>query len=113
MIECCTRSAKRARFASAASDRVAHALREERTVGEPRHVVMERLMGELLLERLALADVAAVQDDAAHVLVLEEVGVLYLELKPGPVPVTEAAFDHVGLGTSARIRVPHTRQNLR
>ena len=89
------------------------AVGKERAVREIGDRIMERLMGELLLERLALADVAAVQDDAAHVLVLEEVGVLYLELKPGPIPVTEAAFDHVSLGTSARIRVPHTRQNLR
>ena len=42
--------------------------------------VVERLVGELLLERLALADVAAVEDDAADVLVVEQVGVQDLEL---------------------------------
>ena len=39
-------------------------------LARPRHGVVERLVGELLLERLALADVAAVEHDAADVLVV-------------------------------------------
>ena len=52
-----------------AGERMLDAVREERSVGEVRHGVVEGLVGELLLEHLALADVAAVQDDSAHVLV--------------------------------------------
>jgi len=50
---------------------VLHAVGEKGPVGEIRDGVVERLMRELLLERFPLADVAAVQDDAADVLVLE------------------------------------------
>ena len=62
--------------------RVLDAVGEQRAVGEVRDGVVERLVGELVLERLALADVAAVEHDAADVLVLEEVRVLHLELEP-------------------------------
>ena len=46
-------------------------------------------MRQLVLERLLLADVAAVEDDAADVLVLEQVGVLHLEAKRRAVTVLE------------------------
>ena len=65
-----------------AHDRVLDAVGEERPVGEVRHRVVECLVRELVLEGLPLADVAAVQDDAADVLVLEQVRVLHLELQP-------------------------------
>ena len=42
------------------ADRVAHALHEQRPVGQVGHGVVEGLVGELLLEDLALADVAGV-----------------------------------------------------
>ena len=45
-------------------DRVPHPVDEQRAVGEARHRVVEGLVRELLLEDLALADVAAVQHDA-------------------------------------------------
>ena len=89
-----------------------HAVCEERAVGEARDGVVEGLMGELILERLALADVAAVEDDAANVLVLQEVGVLDFELEPGPVAVPERALDHVSLGAAARVRVAHAGDDL-
>jgi hypothetical protein len=47
-------------LAPAASERMAYALDEQRAVGQARDRVVERLVGELLLERAALADVAAV-----------------------------------------------------
>ena len=59
---------------------------------------MERLVGQLLLERLALADVAAVEHDAAHVFVVQQVGVQHLELKPAPVLVSQPALDRLGAG---------------
>ena len=64
----------------AARDGVAHALDEQRAVGEVGHRIVEGLVRELLLERLALADVAAVEHDAADVLVVEQVRVEHLEL---------------------------------
>ena len=77
--------------ANRAHDRVLDAVGEQRPVGEARDRVVEGLVGELVLERLALADVAAVQDDAADVLVLQQVGVLDLELEPGAVAMPEAS----------------------
>ena len=70
-----------------APERVLDAVGEERAVREVRHRIVERLVGELLLERLALAHVAAVQDDPANVLVVEQVRVLHLELQRPPVTV--------------------------
>ena len=67
-------------LAARARDRVADALDEQRAVGEVGDGVVEGLVGELLLERLALADVAAVEHDAVDVLVVEQVGVEHLEL---------------------------------
>ena len=58
-------------------------------------------MGELLLEGLALADVARVQHDAAHVLVVEQVGVQDLELSVAAVAVAQRALDD--LAVAARI----------
>ena len=67
-------------LAPGAQDRVPHALDEQRAVGEVGDGVVERLVGELLLEGLALAHVAAVEHDAVDVLVVEQVRVEHLEL---------------------------------
>ena len=50
---------RRPAVAPAAGDRLPHLLGEHRAVGEPGDGIVERLVGELRLERLALADVAA------------------------------------------------------
>ena len=73
---------RRACLARRAGDRVADLLGEHRPVREPGHGVVERLVRELGLERLALADVARVEQDAADVLVIDEVREQDLEL-PG------------------------------
>ena len=99
--------------ADRAHDRVLDAVGEERAVGEPGDRVVERLVRELVLERLALADVAAVQDDAADVLVVEQVGVLHLELQPRAVAVPERALDHVRLGAAADVRLADACDDLR
>ena len=99
--------------ADRAHDRVLDAVGEERPVGEVRDRVVEGLVRELVLERLALADVAAVQDDAADVLVLEQVRVLDLELEPGPVAMPERALDHVRLGAAADVRLADAGDDLR
>ena len=58
-------------------------------------------MGELLLERLALCDVAGVQHDPADVLVVEQVGVQDLELARLAVAMAQRALDH--LPVAARV----------
>ena len=96
-----------------AHERVLDAVGEQRAVGEVRDGVVERLVRELVLERLPLADVAAVQDDAADVLVLEQVGVLHLELEPRAVAMPERALDHVRLGAAAGVRLADAGDDLR
>ncbi len=58
--------AHRRLLAGRAGERVADAIGEERAVGEARDGIVEGLVRELVLEELALADVAAVEDDALH-----------------------------------------------
>ena len=77
-----------------ASHGMPHPLAEQRPVGQVGHRVVEGLVGELLLERLALADVAAVEDDAADVLVVEQIRVEDLELADAPVAVAQRALQH-------------------
>ena len=81
--------------ATRAHQRVLDAVGEERPVGELRHGVVERLMRELILESLALADVAAIEHGAAHVLVVEKIGVLHLEPEDRAVAMSDRAFDRV------------------
>ena len=76
---------------------VADALVEQRAVGELRDRIVKRLMLELRLERLALADVATVEDDPRDRLVLDQVGVQDLEVPGAPVGVAQRALDHLGL----------------
>ena len=52
---------RRRPLAAGAGERLADALDEQRAVGEPGDRVVERLVGELGLERLALGDVAGVE----------------------------------------------------
>ena len=89
-------------LAPCARERVAHALHEQRAVGEVRDGVVEGLVRELLLERLALAHVAAVEHDAVDVLVVEEVGVEHLELADAAIDVAHAALEHLGAGGRVR-----------
>src|SRR5262245_63470210 len=84
-------------LAPRAGERVPDTLREQRPVREPGDRVVEGLMRELLLERLALADVAAVEDDPADVLVAEQVGAVELELVRRAVAVIQRALDQVRL----------------
>ena len=88
-------------LAPRAADRVTHPLHEQRPVGEIGDGIVEGLVGELLLEGLALADVAGVQDDAPHVLVVHQVGVQDLELAQVAVSVAQRALDD--LPVAARV----------
>src|SRR5262249_26809377 len=72
-------------------------VREECAVREARDGIVKRLMGELFLEGLPFADVAAVQNDAANVLVVPEVGVLHLELQRRSVAMVDRALEGVSL----------------
>ena len=71
---------------------VRDAVGEERAVGQPGELVVERLVGQRELEALPLADVTAVEHDSADVLVVEQVGVVDLELVRRPVAVHEQAL---------------------
>ncbi len=86
-----------------AHERVLDTVGEERTVGELRYRVVKCLMSKLLLESLALADVAGVEHDAANVFVVKEVGVLDLESESRAVPVTDGALDRVSLGVARAV----------
>ena len=82
-------------------DRVADALVEQRPVGEMGDRIVEGLVGELLLERLALRDVAAVEHDPADRAVTQQVGVEDLEVAQAAVLVREQAIDHLGAAARA------------
>ena len=97
-------------LAAVARDGVAHALDEQRAVGEVGDRVVEGLVGELLLEGLALADVAAVEDDPADGVVLEQVRVQDLELAQRPVAVAQRALEHLGLAAGVRRAVGQQAQ---
>ena len=84
--------------------RVADALVEQRAVGEMRDRVVERLVGELLLERLALGDVAAVEHDPADRAVAEQVGVQDLEVAQARRPCARAGTRSPRHGRSRRRR---------
>ena len=77
------------------AERVRDAVGEEGAVGKIGDRVVERLMRELVLEGLALADVAAVEHDPLDVLVVEQLGVLHLELQPAAVAVLQRAVEGV------------------
>ena len=68
------------RATDAALERVRYALREERAVRETRQRVVEGLVGQLILERSSLGDVARRDDDAADVGHSDEVVEHALEL---------------------------------
>ena len=69
---------------AATRERVLDAVGEQRAVRQPGDGVVERLVRQLLLERGALARVAAVEHDAANMLVVAEVGRDDLELERAP-----------------------------
>ena len=89
-------------LAAGARDRMSHPLDEQRAVGEVGDGIVEGLVGELLLEDLALAHVTAVEHDAVDVLVVEQVGVEHLELAHAAVAVDQAALEHDGSGVGVR-----------
>ena len=105
--------ADRPAAADRAHDGLLDAVCEQRSVGEACDGVVEGLVRELILERLALADVSTVQHDAADVLVLQQVCVLHLELEPGAVSMPERALDHVCLRAAADVGLADARQDLR
>ena len=92
-------------------NRVANALDEEGSVGQARDGIVEGLVLELLLEGLALAHVAAVQDDAADVLVVQQIGVQHLEVAHAAVAVSQRALENLGLGLGVpRAACEHERE---
>ena len=76
---------------------VLDAVAEQRAVGEPGDGVVERLVGELLLELLALADVAHVEHDAGHVRVVHQVRAQRLDGDRRAVAVAQAELHQPGV----------------
>ena len=70
--------------------RVVQAVGEQRPVGEIGERVVERLVRELVLELLALGDVARVEDDAGHVGVVEQARAEDLGVAPHAVAAADA-----------------------
>src|SRR5207302_3054778 len=87
---------RRASVALLALQRVFDAVPEEPTIREAGDRVVERLVLELLLEELALADVASVHDDPAHVRIERQVGPEALDVEPPAVAVAPAELDQLG-----------------
>ncbi len=85
----------RRRLASAAGPResVTEAVQEQEAVLQPGQHVVERLVPELLLEDLALRDVAVVDDDTADGRIVEQVLGDRLERPPRVVGMTGPEFD--------------------
>jgi hypothetical protein len=69
------------------------AVAEERTVGEARKRVVERVVLELVQEGLALGDVACVEDDALDAFVVQQIRPQRLGLEPCAVHLTQADLD--------------------
>src|SRR5207244_6310880 len=57
----------------------------------------------LLLERLPLAHVTAVEDDAPDVLVVPQIRVLHLELQAGSVEMLKRTLEGVAVGTAGPV----------
>ena len=76
-----------------ARERMVEPVAEERAVGKPGQAVVEGLARELLLEHHALADVARVEHDAAHVLLAAQVGDVRLDVAPLAEAVADAEDD--------------------
>ena len=93
-----------------ARQRVLHAIGEQRPVRQARHGIVERLVGELRLERRALRDVAAVQHDPANVLVVQQVGREDLELDRPSVGVTQRALERVRPRSAAPLHAEQLAQ---
>ena len=75
--------------------RVLDAVGEERTVGQAGDRVVKRLVRKLLLEGRALAHIAAVEHDAAHVRIVEQIRGGDLELERAPVAVDDRAVERL------------------
>ena len=76
--------------------RVAHPVAEQRPVGQPGERIVERLVGQLLLQPPPLAHVAGVEHDALHGRVVQQVGREDLGVQPGAVGLAEAPLDRAG-----------------
>ena len=83
--------------------RVLDTVGEERAVREVGDRVVEGLVCELLLELLALAYVAAVQHDAADVLLREQVRVLHFEEELDAVATRQPALERMGLAAAGSV----------
>ena len=80
----------RARVPAREHERVRHAIEKERAIRQPGERVVKCLMRELGLQRLALADVARVEHDAAHRGLVEQIRSDHLDVAPSAIVVPHA-----------------------
>ena len=78
-----------------ATERVLHAIAEQRPVREVGDRVVERLVGELLLELLALGDVAQVDDDSADGGLVQKVGDQAFGVQQATIAVADAELERL------------------
>ena len=90
--------------------RVVQAVGEQRPVGEIGERVVERLVRELVLELLALGDVARVEDDAGDVGVVEQARAEDLGVAPHAVAAADAQLGGDVRPLSVRRRVDERRE---
>jgi hypothetical protein len=101
VVEVQVQDRSRQRTPGCAREGVPQAVAEERAVGQPGQDIVERLMTELLLERLALGDVTVVDHHAADRRVVEQVLGDRLERPPRAVRVQDAELER-RLGAAGR-----------
>jgi hypothetical protein len=98
-------------------DHVLDAVLEQRPVRQAGDRVVEGLVLELLLERLAFGHVTGVEDDPFHVLVVQQVGPKGLDVQPEVVAVLHAELGEprvgVALTPAGREELQHARSILR
>ncbi len=80
---------------ASAAERVFDAIPEQRPVREVGHWIVERLVGELLLQLLALGDIAQVDDDPANRGVLQQVGEQTLGVQQATIAVTNTKLERL------------------
>ena len=99
-------------LARGARERVLDPVGEQRAVRQAGQRVMERLVRELLLECRAFAGVAAVEHDAADVLVVAEVGRDDLEFEGAAVAMNQRAVERLRARAAVVCRLQDLAQAL-
>ena len=88
-----------------------HAIAKEHAIGQIGQRIVERLMRKLVLEALAVADVAGGQDQPAHIDVVEQIAGHGLDVLPGAIVMSRSIVDRgrdARDGSAASVRYART-----